>query len=179
LNLRLLLASSVLGLSLVACNGGGSAPSPTGQSIPTGTQSGSSTVYTSAISSAVQSATGVSSATIGIPTSAGAPAGVLGAPAAAPPSGVSTLSLAKSGLTTQSSTVANGTALIYIPFTPSSNYTLPSSSTVSFTFGLVSPSTSSNYHVAFYNDHDRASGKRRFKRRYHVRNCVVLDPLNT
>ena len=158
LNIRVLVTASLIALALAACSGGGNAPAPlTTQtlSVPSPVPNGSNSVYTSTLTSAAQQATGISSSSIAIPTADGVPAGSL-AVSAAPPTGITTFSYAGPVLLPQgqrakkSTTLDNATALAYIGFTPSANFTLPASSPVTFSFTLVNgPQSGTDYHLAF------------------------------
>ena len=171
MNLRLLLTSSLLGLSLVACNGGGSAPAAIG-TVGAVTVQASGT--TAAVLQGATTANGVTTAslasivtqaqltTLGLSTaptvafpSGVTPAGNI-AISNAIPSGVSTFSVhapvaLNASRSTESSSVSNATGLVYAFFTPTATLSLPAGSGVSFTFNLINaPTAGVNYHLAYY-----------------------------
>lgn len=160
MNLRLLLTSSLLGFSLVACGGGGSTPTPlapvntpvTQSVIPSiTTDSNGNAVLNPGLSNATLVALGLTGQPlIGGPPSLSSivPAGTTVAYSNFTPTSVSTFNDSRKTL---SATVGGATGLIYTSFTAPSTFTIPKSTSLVFTFPLASVTSGANYHLAFYN----------------------------
>ena len=158
MNLRLLFASTLLGVSLAACNGGGNAPAPIG---PVSTGPVTTTISSTALTagqpittgSALQAASGISSFTPTLPSGlASSASNASYSVSNVAPSGVPTLKVA--GPVAQSvqssSTVANATDILFLNVTPTSTISLSGDYSVSFTFanGVTS---GTSYYLAVYN----------------------------
>lgn len=151
MKLRSLIVSSLIGLSLAACNAGSTLPSSTTTTQATVTQSYSNQAVTAGTPFSLPAAGGVTPA---ITSSSGLTFSGSVTDSTSLPANVGTFSLAGpvlQDLRTSKSTVANSTAIVYSSFTPTTSLTL--TGTFGFTAQLASSSVPSgyNYYLAFYN----------------------------
>lgn len=176
LNIRLFLASTLIGLSLVACNGGGSSPNPLGTiggtptptPTPTGTATPAATVaqsvtpavangvLTPTLSSATLAGLGLTSApTISVPTGVTLPATLPQVTYSnAQPTSITTFGrkgLSRSTKQVTSLTVPGATGLIFTSFAPTSDFVLPPGASATFTYPLsTTPAVGTVYNLAFF-----------------------------